>query len=78
MFQLVGICLWVILCSEGEAKPFQQQHASRLKSGKVLPYSEEYVDQYIDHFNYGGPAGPDGMYKQRYLIQGICMVIFYK
>ena len=80
MFKLVGICLlWLILCEcfEGETKSFQQQHASiRLKSGKALPYGEEYVDQYIDHFNYGGPAGPDGMYKQRYLIQGICVIIF--
>lgn len=33
-------------------------------------YEEKFFDQYIDHFNYLGQAGANGMYKQRYLISG--------
>ena len=34
------------------------------------PYQTKYITQYIDHFNFLGTAGPDGQYKQRYLISG--------
>ena len=37
----------------------------------VLGFKEKNFTQYIDHFNYGGQAGPDGQFQQRYLINGI-------
>ncbi|XP_057301887.1 dipeptidyl peptidase 2-like [Hydractinia symbiolongicarpus] len=46
-------------------------------------YEEKFFDQYIDHFNYLGQAGANGMYKQRYLIsdkywtKGSGPVLFY-
>jgi len=39
------------------------------KVQEVLPFQEKFFTQYIDHFNYGGQAGPDGTYQQRYLFQ---------
>ena len=34
----------------------------------VEPYKEKFINQYIDHFNYIGQAGKNGLYKQRYLV----------
>ena len=33
-------------------------------------YTEKYLYQFIDHFNFLGQAGKNGMFKQRYLISG--------
>lgn len=41
-----------------------------MESRGVLPYEEKFLTQYIDHFNYGGQARPNGTYQQRFLIQG--------
>ena len=41
-----------------------------VESQGVLPYEEKFFTQYIDHFNYGGQAGPEGTYQERFLIQG--------
>lgn len=47
------------------------------------PYEEKYITQYIDHFDFLGNAGPNGNYKQRYLIsdaywdQGKGPILFY-
>ena len=38
---------------------------------EVLGFKEKHFTQYIDHFNYGGQAGPDGQFQQRYLINGM-------
>jgi len=34
----------------------------------IEPYQTKYITQYIDHFDFLGNAGPDGQYRQRYLI----------
>ena len=39
-----------------------------------LPYEVKYFTQFIDHFNYGGQAGPNGTYQERYLVQGMPLV----
>ena len=38
-------------------------------------YEEKYITQYIDHFNYLGPAGANGQYQMRYFLSrknGFC------
>ena len=50
------LCIGVCVCAP-----------HKLQDG-VEPYKEKWIYQYIDHFNYLGQAGKNGLYKQRYLV----------
>jgi len=66
----------------GHCWTMPRQEYGQSNSANIEPYKEEYINQYIDHFNYLGQAGNNGMYKERYLVsekswKGNGPILFY-
>jgi len=67
----------------GEYVCFPYHKRKEYTNDNTEKYDERYISQYIDHFNYLGQAGKNGLYKERYLIsdkywtKGKGPVLFY-